>query len=349
MLISEPDYRPKQLKPKERVMKRKGTQRAGTIRAVPPMWGLLCLILAAAMVPGASAAKNIYKYQDENGIWHFTDRAPDEEVEFSTVYMEAEPEPRIRMRMVGQKESPVYILFNDFWGPVEVELTLKESVNVLSEPPLPARFVIPAQTERTLVGIGALDQRQGFSYSLGMSSVPGQPISKPIEGMVILPPFSASEQYPVSQGFEGARTHTSPDSKYAIDIVMPVGTAVHSVRSGTVMDVEEDFNHGGKNYEKYAHKANHVRILHDDGTMALYAHLDLASVSVRPGARIRAGQKIARSGNTGFSSGPHLHFAIQQNSGMQIISLPFRFQSPEGKAYVPEAQHFVKGVSASRS
>ena len=309
---------------------------------------LISILFMAAMLPVSLVAKNIYKFQDDNGIWHFTDQAPDEDVEFSTVYMEREPEPRIRMRQEGKKESPVYLVFNDFWGPVEVELILKESVNVLSEPSLPARFVIPAQTERALVGIGALDQRQGFSYSLGVSSVPGQPISKPVEGMVILPPFSAREEYPVSQGFDGTQTHNSLDSKYAIDIVMPVGTAVHAVRSGTVMDVEEDFNRGGKNYDKYAHKANHVRILHEDGTMALYAHLDLASVNVRRGARIRAGQTIARSGNTGFSSGPHLHFAIQQNSGMQIISLPFRFQTPNGAPAPPAAQQYVKGVSASR-
>lgn len=332
-------------------MKRKRTRRARTLHELSARYGLArglsWLILVAALLPASVPAKNIYKFQDENGIWHFTDQAPDEEVEFSTVYMETEPEPRIRLRREGIKESPVYVLFNDFWGPVEVELTLKESENVLSEPPLPARFVIPAQTEQTLVGIGALDQRRSFSYRLGMSSVPGRPITTPLEGLIIFPPFSASEEYPVSQGFQGTQTHTSPDSEFAIDIVMPVGTAVHAVRSGTVMDVEEDFNRGGKNFKKYAHKANHVRILHEDGTMALYAHLDLASVNVRPGAHIRAGQKIARSGNTGFSSGPHLHFAIQQNSGMKIISLPFRFRTPDGAAVTPEAQQYVKGVSAN--
>ena len=140
---------------KERLMKRKRTQ-------------LTWLLLVAALLPASVLAKNIYKYQDENGIWHFTDQAPDKEVEFSTVYMETEPEPRIRLRQEGKKENPIYVLFNDFWGPVEVELTLTETDNVLSEPALPARFVIPAQTERTLVGIGALDQRRGFSYRLGM-------------------------------------------------------------------------------------------------------------------------------------------------------------------------------------
>ena len=88
-------------------MKRKRTQ-------------LSWLILGVALLSASVPAKNIYKFQDENGIWHFTDQAPDEEIEFSTVYMEREPEPRIHLRQEGTKESPIYILFNDFWGPVEV-------------------------------------------------------------------------------------------------------------------------------------------------------------------------------------------------------------------------------------
>jgi murein DD-endopeptidase MepM/ murein hydrolase activator NlpD len=88
-----------------------------------------------------------------------------------------------------------------------------------------------------------------------------------------------------------------------------------------------------------------VRIVHPDGTMALYAHIDLASVIVRPGARVRAGQKIARSGNTGFSSGPHLHFAIQQNTGLNLISLPFRFKTPDGGTAEPEKLQMVKGTA----
>jgi murein DD-endopeptidase MepM/ murein hydrolase activator NlpD len=306
------------------------------------------LLAALMLLPASLPAKNIYKFQDENGIWHFTDRAPAEEVEFETVYMEREPEPRIKIRQEGRKESPVYLLYNDFWGPVEVELRFEEAVNVLSEPTLPARFIIPAQTEQTLVGIGPLNERRGFSYRLGLSSVPGRPIKQPVEGMVILPPFSPGEEYPISQGFLGEKTHSTPDSTYAVDIAMPVGTAIHAVRSGTVMDVEEDFNRGGTDFKKFADKANHVRVLHKDGTMALYAHLDLASVSVRPGARIRAGQQIARSGNTGFSSGPHLHFAIQQNTGLQLISVPFQFRTPDGATTIPKELSFLKGASGSR-
>ena len=303
------------------------------------------LLLFATLLSPVVLADNIYKYQDENGIWHFTDQAPGEKVDFEVVYMEKEREPRIKLRREGVNENPVYLLFNDFWGPVEVELSFEEAVNVLSEPPLPARFVVPGQTEQALLGIGALNEQLGFNYRLSMSSVPGAPIEKLIEGLVILPPFAADEAYPVSQGFNGGTTHVTPDSTYAVDIVMPVGTAIHAVRSGTVMDIEEDFNRGGTDFEKFADKANHVRIVHEDGTMALYAHLDLASVEVRRGARIRAGQKIARSGNTGFSSGPHLHFAIQQNTGMRLISVPFQFRGPDGTTITPQAKQLLRGVT----
>lgn len=312
---------------------------------------LLISLLAAAvalltpLLAEQAAAKNIYKYQDENGVWHFTDRAPEEDIRFETVYMEREPEPRVRMRQEGPKENPVYIVFNDFWGPVEIELKLVDAVNVIAEPPLPARFVVPGQTEQILVGIGAEDPRRGFQYRLQMASVPGPPGSRPAAEVVLAPPFAAGEQFPVSQGFLGARTHTTPDSEYAVDIVMPVGTPVLAVRDGTVMDVEEDFNRGGADREKFLEKANHVRILHEDGTMTVYAHLDMASVSVRRGARIRAGQQIARSGNTGFSSGPHLHFALQRNVGMELVSLPFKFETAAGGPAAPEESRFLHGTS----
>ena len=312
-----------------------------------PKTGWVLLALLVALLPAGSIAKNIYKYQDEDGIWHFTDRPPDDDTEFEAVYMEREPEPRVRIRQEGTRQSPVYFVFKDFWGPVEVELRLKDDINVLSEPPLPARFVIPGQKEQVLVGIGALDPKMCFQYRLGMVTVPGKPIPEPIEGLEILPPFAADEAYLVSQGFLGEKTHNSADSKYAIEIAMPVGTAIHAVRSGIVMDVEEDFNKGGTDREKFVDKANHVRIVHPDGTMALYAHLDLASVIVRPGARVRAGQKIASSGNTGFSSGPHLHFAIQQNTGLKLISLPFRFKTPDGSAMKPEKLQVVRGTAYS--
>jgi len=91
-----------------------------------------------------------------------------------------------------------------------------------------------------------------------------------------------------------------------------------------VMQVESDFDKAGLDLEKYGGRANYVRILHDDGTMGLYAHLRPEGVLVRVGQRVRQGQQIGLSGNTGFTSGPHLHFAVQVNRGMNLLSIPFR-------------------------
>jgi murein DD-endopeptidase MepM/ murein hydrolase activator NlpD len=312
----------------------------------PALIRLLAAVMAGLVVTiPPVCAKNIYKYQDENGIWHFTDRAPDEpDVEFETVYMEREPEDRVRLRQEGAKHSPMYFVFNDYWGPVEVELSLSEAVNVLSEPALPARFVVPGQTEELLVGLAPQDPQQSFRFRLQLSAVPGPPGNELAQEIVLRTPFAQGKAYRVSQGFNGEKTHLGEDSKYAIDIAMPEGSPVHAVRDGVVMDVEEDFNAGGTDLEKYADKANHVRVLHEDGTMALYAHLQLASVIVRPGARVRAGQLLARSGNTGFSSGPHLHFAIQQNVGMKLVSLPFEFRQANGSSAPPREGRFIGAV-----
>lgn len=309
---------------------------------------IITLLLGAALAVALPiAAKNIYKYQDEDGIWHFTDRAPEEGVQFETVYMEREREDRIRLRQQGTKHNPLYHVFNDYWGPVQVELSLRDELNVLSEPQLPARFVIPGQTEQLLVGLGALDTSKGFQYRLVISAIPGPPKAERAAKMILDLPFAKHEAYIVSQGFNGGKTHVTEDSTYAIDIAMPERSMVHAVRDGVVMDVEEDFNKGGMDYEKFIDKANHVRVLHEDGTMALYAHLGLASVIVRPGARVRAGQAIARSGNTGLSSGPHLHFVIQQNIGMKLVSIPFEFRLKSGGSAVPEEGKFIGAVPGS--
>jgi murein DD-endopeptidase MepM/ murein hydrolase activator NlpD len=73
-----------------------------------------------------------------------------------------------------------------------------------------------------------------------------------------------------------------------------------------------------------------VRILHDDGSMAVYAHLREGGVWVRQGQRVHAGQTIGLSGNTGYTSGPHLHFAIEVNRGMRVESIPMRIRAPDG-------------------
>jgi len=72
-------------------------------------------------------------------------------------------------------------------------------------------------------------------------------------------------------------------------------------------------------------QADVVEIIHSDGTIGVYAHLHWDSIRVRIGEHIARGQYIADSGNTGFSSGPHLHFAVVRNAGGTNVSVPIQF------------------------
>ncbi|MNT90521.1 Murein DD-endopeptidase MepM [compost metagenome] len=62
--------------------------------------------------------------------------------------------------------------------------------------------------------------------------------------------------------------------------------------------------------------------------MGVYLHLMRGSVQVREGQQVALGERIARSGNTGNSTGPHLHFVIQRNVGLALESIPFDFAQP---------------------
>jgi murein DD-endopeptidase MepM/ murein hydrolase activator NlpD len=67
-------------------------------------------------------------------------------------------------------------------------------------------------------------------------------------------------------------------------------------------------------------------IQHSDGTIGNYAHLLKHGVRVSVGQKIAAGAVIGLSGNTGFSSGPHLHFSVfKTKDGRERESIPIRF------------------------
>jgi murein DD-endopeptidase MepM/ murein hydrolase activator NlpD len=128
---------------------------------------------------------------------------------------------------------------------------------------------------------------------------------------------------------------------------MPIGTPILAARSGIVMDMEDDF-HGAAQKERYLARSNQIRILHNDGTMAVYAHLQPNSLRVRQGAKIKRGKWIANSGNTGYSNGPHLHFVIQLNAGMSLESLPFRFKTPTNRTVTPSDRMMISGVMPNK-
>ncbi len=143
-------------------------------------------------------------------------------------------------------------------------------------------------------------------------------------------PFPIGARYQIIQGFNGKKSHNYPRSRYAIDFNMQIGDTICAARQGIVVGVKEDSNKGG-NSRKYQPYSNKVVIYHEDGTFAHYAHLKQDGALVELGERVEKGQPIALSGNTGFSSGPHLHFVVRIASEKGEVSIPIQFEGVNSK------------------
>ena len=146
----------------------------------------------------------------------------------------------------------------------------------------------------------------------------------------------------LGQGPGGEYSHTGRDH-HSYDFVMPVGTPVRAVREGVVARVVDGFTKGGKDLALKPY-ANRVLVLHADGTFAAYAHLS-PGIPVKEGEPVTRGQVIARSGQTGFSGAPHLHFAVEraETDGINVVArtLPIRFGRPGGPGFVPKQEDWV--------
>jgi len=121
-------------------------------------------------------------------------------------------------------------------------------------------------------------------------------------------PYGNAVSYPVLQSYGSKLSHRGAEF-FTLDFQMAEGTEVHAARGGVVALVEESHSEGCWE-ELCARLANYVVILHADGTTGEYFHLHNNGVAVRPGDRVSAGDFIAFSGNTGYSTTPHLHFGV---------------------------------------
>lgn len=282
----------------------------------------------------AATAQTVYRWVDDNGVTHYTDRKPEQAEGVTTFRARAEQQLLATLRVEssgpGIKRA---VAANQIAGPVEVRLEFQDAANAASTPPLPLNAVVPANRDGVLAELRPADPRRNTTFALTMQAVPGDPAGQHADVSYRLP--LAGSNWRIDQGFNGRFSHTDPQSRHAVDFAVDEGTPVLAARAGRVMQVETHFDGAGLDREKFGGRANHVRILHEDGSMAVYAHLQADSVRVRPGARVEAGQHIGAAGNTGFSTGPHLHFVVQLNRGMRLESVPFRMEGPDGPVRIP--------------
>jgi murein DD-endopeptidase MepM/ murein hydrolase activator NlpD len=291
------------------------------------------LVGAALLVP--VEAKRIYQYRDADGILHFTDKKPGTEPvsEYKETVVAPERQNIVEMFMFEEREtnnvtlSHSVTLQNRWRGPVGVELTMPDSQNAASEPEMPLRTVLDALERRQVALVFPHDRRQSARFNVAYRAIPGDPNARHDSNFRYGLPLPAGK-FRLAQGPGGKFSHTDAQSLHAYDLAVDEGTAVVAARDGMVMQVERDYYGSGLDMERYGDRANSVRVLHSDGSMAVYAHLQWESAIVSPGQKVRAGQQLALSGNTGFSSGPHLHFVVQINQDMKLVSVPIEFTAP---------------------
>jgi len=230
----------------------------------------------------------------------------------------------VRMRLEASDGDSLVWADNHLAGPVEVMLRADDGV--IGDPELPARATVPAGSSVLVARVhrtGARDTALG----LRLDTVPGSLNATPRDYEYLFPLSSIEPR--IEQGWGGRYSHGDAENHHAVDFAADSGTMVLSAREGIVMQVDAgEADTGGAGPRDG--EANLVRILHDDGSMAVYAHLQPGDVLVKQGQRVRRGQPIGLSGNSGFSSGPHLHFVVQVNRGMHLESVPFRMFSRQG-------------------
>ena len=215
-------------------------------------------------------------------------------------------------------------------APVSVKLSITDFRNIASDRAFPIFAVVPPNGG-TLYLARIRPAKTGFSYSFKTSSswVLGDFNAVLSPDALYRLPYPDGFAFQIGQAPGGPiTTHTSPDSQHAVDIPMPQGAQIVAARDGVVIYTEASQVYGGSDPDLVT-KANEVRIQHVDGTIAMYAHLAPGGVFVYPGQRVTAGTLIGLAGSTGYSSGPHLHFAVQtvvrEDQELKIVSLPFRF------------------------
>jgi murein DD-endopeptidase MepM/ murein hydrolase activator NlpD len=315
---------------------------ARRVRAWP---GSALLALAAC---GVLCAQSLYKYRDASGAWVYTDREPPAGTKAQTMTLDLEARaPRITVEQSIEGGQLRLSAINECACEVQYALRIDSPGNVSLPPPAPAagqpdtaasRGVVHAELQprsRALLLTASYTGPNVIGFHYSWRVVLGAPGATHRPHEPYRAPFALGASFRVSQAYPMRMTHVTPDTQYAVDIAVPDGTPIYAAREGTVINVRHDSYRGAPD-PSMMDQANMVEILQDDGTIALYAHLHWESIRVQPGQAVRRGQYIADSGNTGLSTGPHLHFAVIRNAGMYAESVPVQFDGAGGAAVTPQ-------------
>lgn len=256
---------------------------------------------------------------------------------------------QLDFEMYRDGERVVQTVRSHYAVPVMIAWSVDELENLDANGPTGGVAYLPAASEPGGRGAAVIltelhqrDRTLRYRRELEFKARFGDPRARPAPYIYGLP-YPHGLVFSVLQGFHGPFSHKG-SNEFAVDFDCPVATPVIATRPGVVVASNAAAQGSGTTAEFLDYKrTNFVLIRHDDGTLGEYLHLSPSGIEVRPGQRVARGQELALSGNTGFSSTPHLHFQVMTaaDDGVTARSFPFdmavgpaRMQQPmQGQRY----------------
>ncbi len=153
-------------------------------------------------------------------------------------------------------------------------------------------------------------------------------------------PFEKNASFLLYQGYNGKFSHQNENS---LDFTMPINTNIYAAREGIVVKVVDKNNKTCPTKECIKYN-NLIRVYHADGSFSEYVHLKQNGSLVSEGESINKGQLIGKSGNVGFSTGPHLHFVVfnQKIEGRETLKTKFRVNKGNEVVFLKEKKLYKR-------
>jgi murein DD-endopeptidase MepM/ murein hydrolase activator NlpD len=228
-------------------------------------------------------------------------------------------------------------------GLLEATVAISASmVNIESSVPLPVTADVYADGPTELTRLRPRSLLQGSYFSTRVRWVPGRRGGVHDDSHLYSLPYDGNRSFVVLQAAMGAFSHgAGSGAEQAVDFGVPAGFTVRAARGGVVVAVRQDSALGGPE-KRFESCANYVVVRHPDGTYGNYAHLARHSALVEVGQTVEEGAALGLSGNTGFASGPHLHFDVYRpidGALRETIAVAFRTTAGVVRALQPGEEY----------
>ena len=237
--------------------------------------------------------------------------------------------PKNKVQIEAKHTQKYISIFIENLNPYTISLKVEASIeNYDYDRSIKKEFVLRSGERKEYMRLFKQEEKFHFSYSFSYTWIIGSINAVHDDSYLYRLPYAIGTKHMVTQGFNGKYTHNG-HSQYAIDFGMKIGTKIYAARGGVVVKLKENSNKGGVGRE-FSSYGNYVSIEHSDATLATYYHLNKNGVLPKIGQKVKRGDFIAYSGNTGYSSGPHLHLAVfKASSATRTKTIPIKFLAQE--------------------